>query len=468
MIKSSRPFLTDTVRRFVLWNAIIFVAILLLFNLFLFSVTRYVLQESLDLRLKHEAEKIISSLEVTDSSINIIDFAEFNEQDFTRITETPYFLQIYNSLGEVLIKSKNVDSYKPIPIDTNITKADNIFYNIEIEDDQLRVGYFSLTDAKGNIAASIQLATFEAQFDTILSKLAIFNLLSIPVISLIIVLASISLAKKSFSPINKIISIAENISEKNLKERILYKAKANDEMGKLRDTLNKLFERIETYISQLSGFTDYASHQLMNPLTAIRAELEYILRKNRSEAEYKDTLDKLLLQTDHMIKIVKTLLIISTHEKSNKKNRQIFNLSSLVKDKVQQRFSMFNIDYSLEEGIYLKGDAEKFFIILENIIDNALKYSDNSAVNVNLSKNNGSAFIKITDFGIGVPDEEKEKVFNKFYRTERSERLGIKGYGLGLSLAQTIISEAGGKIVLSDNKPKGTVVTIELPAVDLI
>ena len=75
----------------------------------------------------------------------------------------------------------------------------------------------------------------------------------------------------------------------------------------MKDTLNKLFERIGIYVEQLSQFTDHASHQLMNPLTAIKAELEYILKRKRTEKEYEETLNKLLLQTDHMIKIVKTL-----------------------------------------------------------------------------------------------------------------------------------------------------------------
>jgi signal transduction histidine kinase len=466
MIKIKTPFLTDTVRRFVFWNALIFLAILVLFNIFLLAVISFVLNESIDIRLKHEIENVVASLEITDSSISITDFSEFNEPDLSKLTETPYFLQIYTQSGEILISSRNVELYRSIPIDTLFEVSEYTFNDFELGNDNLRMGYVPLYDSTGIKAATLQLATFRNQYESIFDNLIVFNLFSTPIIILIIVLASILLAKKSFSPINKIISIADNISAKSLKERIKYKAKADDEMGRLRDTLNKLFERIETYIDQLSNFTDHASHQLMNPLTAVKSELEYILKRKRTEEEYVETLNKLLIQSDHMIKIVKTLLIISKQERGVANNQQIFNLSNLIRDKVGPEILSNNIKYNIEEGIYIKGDSEKFFIVFINVIDNALKYSDNhSVVNVEISKNKDSAIARISDLGIGIPAKDKKKVFNRFYRTEESEKRGIRGYGLGLSLSKSIIEEARGSITISDNYPKGTIITIVLPLI---
>lgn len=467
MINFKMPLLTDTVKRFVFWNTLIFLAILIFFNLFLIVLINFVLHESIDIRLKHEIEKVIATLEITDSTIIIKDFSELNEPDFLEVTETPYFLQLYSPSGEILIKSRNIELYRQIPIDTSFQPDTYSFMDIVLGSDQLRVGYFPMFDSSGKKAATLQLATFENQFKSIFDNILHFNLLSIPILILIVVFLSILLARKSFSPINQIISIADNISARNLKERIDYKAKANDELGRLRDTLNKLFERIEDYIEQLSGFTDHASHQLMNPLTAIKTELEYILKRKRNEAEYEETLNKLLNQTDKMINIVRTLLIISKHEKREKGDQQLFNISNLIKDKVQPEFSKFNVQYSLADGIYLRGDSEKFLIALFNVIDNAIKYSNNEIVSVILASNKNSVIISVADFGIGIPDAEKQEVFLRFYRSEKSELSGIKGYGLGLSLVQSIVEEAGGRISISDNKPQGTVVTIELPFIKL-
>ncbi len=467
MIKLPKPFLTETVKRFVLWNTLIFLAILIFFNLFLFILVSYVLNENIDIRLKHEIERVISTIDVNDSSVVVTNFAELNEIDFQEVTETPYFLQIYSPDGKVLLRSRNLQYYKDIPIETSVESDGFSFKDLKAGNDKLRVSYLELKEGGGKTLAILQLSTFKKQFESIIDKLIYFNLLSIPILVLIVISVSIFLARKSFSPINKIISIADNISARNLKERIEYKAKADDELGRLRDTLNKLFDRIETHIEQLSRFTDHASHQLMNPLTAVKTELEYILKRARTEAEYRETLNTLLKQTDNMINIVKTLLIISKQEKGSDGSKQIFNLTNLIVEKVQPDFSKFNIRYSLEKGVYVKGDAEKFLIAMLNIIDNAIKCSEQQPVSISVSVKDGQNLISVADFGIGIPDGEKHKVFERFYRTDKSERLGIKGYGLGLSLVQTIIEEAGGEILISDNKPKGTILTIKLPHVAL-
>ncbi|MCU0414836.1 MAG: HAMP domain-containing histidine kinase, partial [Ignavibacteriaceae bacterium] len=389
MNKLKLPYLTDTVKRFVFWNTSIFLAILILLNFFLFVLISFVLNENIDIRLKHEIERVISTIGVTDSTVVIKDYSELNEIDFQEITETPYFLQIFSNDGRILLSSRNLEFYKKIPIDISIADEDFTFNDLKVENDKLRVSSLPLKDNSGKIVAILQLSTFEKQFESIIDKVIYFNLLSIPILILIVISVSIFLAKKSFSPINKIISIADNISARSLQERIEYKAKADDELGRLRDTLNKLFDRIETHIEQLSRFTDHASHQLMNPLTAVKTELEYILKRARTEAEYRETLNTLLKQTDNMINIVKTLLIISKQEKGSDGSKQIFNITNLIVEKVQPEFSKFSIRYSLEEGLYIKGDAEKFLIALLNVIDNAIKYSEQQPVSVSLSVKDG-------------------------------------------------------------------------------
>ena len=114
--------------------------------------------------------------------------------------------------------------------------------------------------------------------------------------------------------------------------------------------------------------------------------------------------------------------------------------------------------------MYIRGDTDKFHIVVENLVENAIKYSSsNKVVNVTLTKNGSVANLIIKDNGIGISDIDKEKVFDRFYRSEKAEKLGIKGYGLGLSLAKLLIEEAGGKISIKDNEPNGTIFTVTLP-----
>ena len=460
-------FLTPTVRRFTTWNVLFFLILLFAINVMFIFIAVFILHSGIDKQLNHEIEKIIATLEIQGREIKIIDYSELDEPDFNSISDASLFLQIYNVDNQILISSNNLNEYQPIPLEFDINSHDFTFRDMNVGEDRLRIGYIPLYNEVGDQIAILQLATFENELLSIRNRMIVFNLFLLPVLIIIVVIVSIIIAKKSFKPVSTIIETAENISAKNLNARIEYETKPGDELGRLRDTLNGLFDRIKSYINQLSQFTDHASHQMMNPLTAVKTELEYILRNERTNNEYKEALNKLLIQTDQMIKIVRTLLIISKHEKGEKDSQQLFNVSKLIEDKIQTEFEKFDVQYSIDEEIYLSGDSENFLIALYNVIDNALKYSDGEIVKLELTTKGKSAVISISDFGIGIPDSDKEKIFHRFYRTERSETLGMKGFGLGLSLVQSIIETAGGRIFISDNLPRGTVVTIEIPFVKL-
>jgi signal transduction histidine kinase len=206
----------------------------------------------------------------------------------------------------------------------------------------------------------------------------------------------------------------------------------------------------------------------MNPLTAVKTELEYILKKGRSDNEYREALNKLLIQTDQMIKIVRTLLMISKQDNNNDISNSVFNFSNLIQNIIGTEFSKADIQSSIEKEVYVRGDADKFYIVVENLVDNAIKYSNSDKmVRIALTKNGAYANFIVKDNGIGISDTDKEKVFDRFYRSENAEKLGIKGYGLGLSLVKLLIEEADGKIFIKDNHPSGTIFTVSLPFLDL-
>ncbi len=237
-------------------------------------------------------------------------------------------------------------------------------------------------------------------------------------------------------------------------------------MGRLRDTLNNLLDRINSYINELSNFTDQASHQLMNPLTALKSELDYLLKKERTIDEYRSTIAELKNQTEHMINIVRTLLMITKSSHSIRQSKSVINLSKLINNDIQTFFRRNNINYDIENDIYIKGDSEKISMVIQNLLNNAIKYSpDGSEVRLKLYRENTFVKLEVIDNGIGIPDSEKHSVFERFYRSETVEKMGIKGHGLGLSLVKAVLDEIGAQIRISDNKPTGTIVTVTIPAI---
>ena len=462
-----KPLFTETVKRFTLWNVGIFLLILIAFNIFIILITHFILNENLDVRLQHEAENIMKSFKLNNDTVTIIDKKEFEESDLNKITAHPFFLQVYSESGKILLKSSNINLFGALPLNSRRNFDDFLFEDINVYGKSLRVGYYPLIDKSTKKAAYLQLATFKEEYSSILDQIILFNLFSFPLIIIIVVIASFFLAKNSINPINKIIETAKNISASNLSLRIEHTASSVDELGKLRDTLNSLFERLEKHIKQISRFTDQASHQLMNPLTAIKTELEFILKKDRTIEQYKETLQLMQGQADKMISITKTLLIIARADKAMTGYKNLFNVSRVLGNTITESFANSNINLNIQEDIYLKGDSEIFKLVVENLIDNAVKYSNGELVKVILKTSDGLSQIEVADLGIGISDEEKKNVFERFYRSEKVEKLGIKGYGLGLSLVKSIVIQLGGTIKIEDNIPKGTKVKISIPSVEI-
>ena len=143
-------------------------------------------------------------------------------------------------------------------------------------------------------------------------------------------------------------------------------------------------------------------------------------------------------------------------------------LSKLIKSNVPATLDSHSINTEVEEDIYIKGDQEKFLMVLDNLVDNAVKYSpDSDVVNVILQSNGDNIKLIVEDHGIGINENDKEKIYERFYRSKNSEEMGIKGYGLGLSLVKTILVEMGANIVIEDNHPSGTRFIITIKALNI-
>lgn len=465
-IKIKTPFISDTVKKLIINNVLITSLLLLILNFALVSILNYVLTENLDQRLKHEIEKIQETISATSDGVEIKSFRELNESDFNYLTDNPYFLQIYDLGGNILLQSKNVVLYKSIPVDIISLQEDYLYKFIQVENEKLRAGYSVLKDDKGKVIAILQLCIFARDLENMMNKVLQINILILPLILFLVIISSYFIAHKSFKPLNMIIDEANKISATDLNKRIVIDSKETDEIGRLRDTLNSLLDRITTYINELSNFTDQASHQLMNPLTALKSELDYLLKRERTIDEYRTTISELKNQTEHMINIVRTLLMITKSSKSVRQSKSVINLSKLINNDIKTFFKHHNIIYNVEDDIYIKGENEKVFMAIQNLLNNALKYSpDGEEVKFNLYKENTFIKLEVVDKGIGISDYEKSRVFQRFYRSETVEKMGIKGYGLGLSLVKAVFDEIGAEIIISDNQAKGTIFTVIFPSI---
>ncbi|MGD9899585.1 MAG: ATP-binding protein [Calditrichaceae bacterium] len=468
-IEFRKPLFTKTVIRDAAWNIAVMVGLYLMFNVFSILVLDRQLEKSLDTRITHETEHFMNAFYFDQDSLIITNPRELMESDLTGITENPFFLQVYDTNGNLLIQSMNIAGY--IEIIPQFPKSESqyiVFENRASNENGLRIGYQKIYNIQGNFVAYLQLAAPKSSAYQITRNLILFNVLTFPVTLIIIIIISIILAKKSFAPINKIINVAKRISANNLKERLQYEADPHDEMGRLRDTLNHLFDRLEAQIRQIADFTDNASHQLLSPLTVFKTEVDYMRRHTDMEGNCKESISTLREQSYRMIHIVQTMLFLAKDCNDFADKKSVFNLSKLIDLDIRNYYKNQNISYDIENGIHLRGNKDYFSLVIQNLINNAIKYAqDHPIIVIRAHKENSHVVFSVEDNGCGIPDDEKEMIFERFYRGSHSLSENIEGNGLGLSLVRSIISAMDGTIAVENISPSGIRFVIKLRALNL-
>jgi len=463
-----KPFISNTIKKIAILNAAVMFGLYLSFTIFTLFILNFVLIDDLDTRLRHEIDHILHTVDITVDSLIIHSTKELEEADFQKITETPFFLQIYNLEGVLYYRSKNLNEYEEILLGFPNKFSPYFFESFESSTHDLRAVYKELFDNNNHHVGYIQLSTIHTSFNEVVKNVFWFNIFTLPIVLFVITFLSVFLAKKSYQPINNIIDLAKKISATNLSERLENAEDPNDELAKLIETLNSLFGRLEKQINEISHFTDNASHQLMTPLTAIKTELDYVLKKERSLSQYQESSTILKEQVDKMITLIKTMLLLAKDCEECLDNKNVFNLSNLVQKEIFDTYKGSNVLFDVDDDIYLRGKSEYFSIVLQNLINNAQKYSlPDEEVSVTINQFENKVTIIVSDRGIGITDEEKIKIFERFYRVENNKVSKVIGYGLGLSLAKSVTNKMGGNITVEDNNPKGTKFIIKLPSLNI-
>ena len=288
---------------------------------------------------------------------------------------------------------------------------------------------------------------------------------------IVLVLGSLGgwlLARRSLSPIGYITSKARSITSANLSERLKLRG-ADDEMDDLIRTINEMVARLESSFKRMAEFTADASHELKTPICAMRGEAEVLLSKGRNTEEYQEGLAHSIEQFDHLNQMINDLILLSKFDATQVELKRVpLRLDLLIKDLC----NLFQIlaeqkENSLEMGtieeVTILGDKVRLQQLFTNLIDNAIKYTSKGSIHVTLQKNEDIALVKIKDTGIGIPKEEQEKIFKRFYRVDKSRSRETGGVGLGLSIAEWIAHAHHGKIDIDSQLNEGSTFTVCLP-----
>lgn len=220
---------------------------------------------------------------------------------------------------------------------------------------------------------------------------------------------------------------------------------------------------------QQKNFLLSITHEFKSPLAAIKLSLQTIEKRNLEEQQKKDIITRALSETDRINLLIENALFASRLESENIENHfEQFDISEFLKDLIENYkkgvFNESNIDLIATDDIVIKGDKLAITSLIYNLLENGEKYSNKPAkMIVGLKKQNSQVELTVSDFGFGINQEERNKVFEKFYRIGNEETRRTKGTGLGLYIVKKVVDMHKGTIEIKDNIPNGSVFQIRLP-----
>ena len=274
-------------------------------------------------------------------------------------------------------------------------------------------------------------------------------------------------------PIEQIHDIIASINEDNIDSKRLIIPKKNDEFAVVSQQFNELLDKISFYISQQKHFVEDVSHELRTPVAIVEGHLKLLNRWGKDDPEVlEESLEASSAEIKRMKTLVQEMLDLS---RAPQVREQYKDATTEVVDTLTQIVANFKVlypDFTFVLDIDSKADLlspiyrnhfEQVIIIL---LDNAVKYSTNrKEIIVSLSTVADQVEIGIQDFGMGLSEEDKKKVFSRFYRVDKARSRERGGNGLGLSIAKELIEGYNGSISLTSHLDQGTVFKVKLPIV---
>ncbi len=219
---------------------------------------------------------------------------------------------------------------------------------------------------------------------------------------------------------------------------------------------------------QQSNFILSVTHELKSPIAAVKLNLQTLARRKLDEATRQLLLERSVRETDRLDDLCNNLLLASQIEsRYYKPAEEHVNLSEIVLDSVNtyETRSKHHFESHILPECFTNGDKLLWKLAINNLLENAVKYSAaETSIKIMLTRSDEELILSISDEGNGIPDEEKSKIFKKFYRIGNENSRKTKGTGLGLYLTAKIVLRFKGAILVRDNSPKGSVFEISVPS----
>jgi len=381
-----------------------------------------------------------------------------------------YINFVYNDEKEVLSSSNFDKKLKSYFLENSQfpSQGQVIYWSLNVRHKNIRVINYPFTDS----TAGRYLIQLGVSQDPILQQLQnwLYSIaISVPLILILTSFVGRILSNRILEPVYEITNLAKRITQQDLSARIKTKH-FGMEMEILIDSFNEMISRLEKSFKHIEQFSYHVAHELKTPLTIIQGEADLLLRKERTKQEYQQALRIVMEESGRVLKTVDNLLLITKlgYQQETFKFEQ-FDFIEFFSEIVEQNRILaankgigisMNVHYS---SLMIKGDKLNLRRLFFNIISNAIKFTpEGGRIDMRIEQNHGMIVSSISDTGPGIASEDIDKVFEEFYRGDKS----TPGSGLGLYIAHTIAKLHKGEIKVESHLGQGSTFRVILPLIN--
>jgi len=327
-----------------------------------------------------------------------------------------------------------------------------------------------LDEATGEIPYIVQGLAYLEPIDTMTRRFRLSIYSAFPAFLVVSFVGGYILARKVLKPVRLIARTARDITWAKL-DRRLTPSGSGDEFDLLAHTLNDMIQRLQESFAMLRQFAADAAHELRTPLTIMKGEAEIALRSKEPDPEvYRETLISNIRECDHMIGIITNLLFLAQADTGDVPlHLETFRLDELLSElaetfQVLAEEAQLAVEASAFPEIRITGDRSRLHELFANLLDNAVKYTPaGGRISMSCDLGSGFARVAVSDTGIGIPEADHEKIFERFYRTDPSRNRATGGCGIGLSIARWIVKAHSGTIEVHSALGAGSTFVVTLP-----
>ena len=282
-----------------------------------------------------------------------------------------------------------------------------------------------------------------------------------------VVIVGYRIIKNAFKPVKQISDTALEIKRsKDFSNRINLGDSSDDEIHKMASTFNEMLDTVEEVFIHEKQFSSDVSHELRTPITVILAQSDYALQYSETFEEAKESLEVINRHAKRMTNLINQIMELSKLERQKEIEKERINLSNVVLQLLEDYKPLLesknlNLIYNVEKDIRIQGNKIMLERVFLNILMNAIKFTKTN-IEVSLIRDDKTAVLKIRDNGIGISEENKKFIWERFFQVNDSRnKVENKGIGLGLSMVKKIVDLHSATIYLESELEQGTCFTIK-------